>query len=129
MVREDSLPLRILPALRSVFPEIEFKEADTAENLEAEGRDLILLDSALGIEEVLLIDDPDDLKMSKTCSMHDFDLPITIRILMKLKAIDSVLIIAIPSGMAEEKAIEDTSRILRGLIKGKKTRKDAPPSS
>ena len=53
--------------------------------------------------------------MSKTASMHDFDLPITLRILIKLKAIDSVKIIAIPAGYEEKKAIEEISAIIKAI--------------
>jgi hypothetical protein len=112
LVDADSLPLRILPKLRQDFPSVEFKEYDTSENLEDEGRDLIILDTAFGIESVTLIDDVDTLQLSKTCSMHDFDLPITLRILLKLKTIDSVKIIAVPSGYPEDKALAETSEII-----------------
>ena len=115
LVEADALPLRILSGLRERFPGIEFKEADTAENIEDEGRDLVILDTAFGIEEPTLIDDVDSLQMSKTCSMHDFDLPITLRILIKLKAIDSVRIIAIPAGYDEVKAVEEVSRIIESF--------------
>jgi hypothetical protein len=116
LVKEDSLPLRIMPKLRKKFLEIEFKEFDTAENLEDEGRDPVILDTAFGIDSVTLIDDVDNLQMSKTCSMHDFDLPITLRILLKLKAIDSVKIIAIPAGYDEKKAIKEICVILEKMM-------------
>lgn len=116
LVEEDSIPLRLLPRLRRHFPDIDFKEADTAENLEDEGRDLIILDAALGIESVTLIDDIDNLSLSKTCSMHDFDLPLTLRVLQKMKAIDSVQIIAVPIGYSEKKAFSEVCNILSTLL-------------
>lgn len=115
LVDGDALPLRLMPRLREIFPYLEFKEFDTAENLEGEGRDLVILDTALGIEIVTLIDDVDMLQVSKTCSMHDFDLPITLRILLKLKAIDSVKIIAVPAGYQESKAVAEISQILASI--------------
>ena len=115
LVEADSLPLRLMPKLKNFFPSIEFKEFDTAENLEDEGRDLIILDTAFGIENVTLIDDVDTLQLSKTASMHDFDLPITLRILIKLKAIDSVKIIAIPAGYDEKKALPEIKEIIGNL--------------
>lgn len=111
----------MLPALRKKFPDIEFKEADTAENLEDEGRDLTILDAAMGIDEVTLIEDLDNLQLSKRFSMHDFDLPITLRILMKLKAIDSVKIIAVPMGYNKEKAIKEAVKIINELASGSKS--------
>ena len=52
LVEADSLPLRLMPKLEKLLPSVEFKEFDTAENLEDEGRDLIILDTAFGIEKV-----------------------------------------------------------------------------
>ncbi len=116
LVEEDSLALKLLPKLRKAFKGIEFKEFDTSENLEDEGGDLIILDTAFGIEKVTLIEDLDSLQMSKTCSMHDFDLPITLRILIKLKAIDSVKIIAIPAGYDEKLAGKEAAEIIGELF-------------
>jgi len=116
LVEQDSLVLKLLPRLRKSFKHIEFKEFDTSENLEDEGRDLIILDTAFGIDKVMLIEDLDSLQMSKTCSMHDFDLPITLRILIKLKAIDSVKIIAIPAGYSRDEAIKEIKEIIAGLF-------------
>ncbi len=116
LVPQDSLPLRLVPRLRKLFLQIEFKEFDTAENLEDEGRDPVILDSAFGIDKVTLIEDIDSLQMSKTASMHDFDLPITLRILKKLKAIDSVRIIAIPANYPEKKALDESAAIIRSIF-------------
>ena len=116
LVESDSLPIRMLPGLRRAFRGVEFKEYDTSENLEEEGRDLTILDTAFGIGNVTLIDDLDSLQMSKTCSMHDFDLPITLRILLKLEAIDSVRIIAVPAGYPLNKAIEESKEIIDRLL-------------
>jgi len=116
LVESDSLPALMLPSLRRAFKTVEFKEYDTSENLEEEGRDLTILDTAFGIGKVALIEDLDDLQMSKTCSMHDFDLPITLRILIKLKAIDSVKIIAVPAGYPLNKAVEESKEIIDRLL-------------
>lgn len=117
LVEADSLPLLMLPSLRRAFKNVEFKEYDASENLEDEGRDLTILDTAFGIDSVTLIDDLDNLQMSKTCSMHDFDLPITLRILLKLKAIDTVRIIAVPAGYDKKMAEKEVTEIIKGLIK------------
>lgn len=116
LVKADSLPLRILPKLREIFPSIEFKEFDTAENLEDEGRDLVILDAAQGIDKVVLIEDLESLSQSKKYSMHDFDLPITLLLLKKLKAIDSVRIIAVPMDYDEKKAVEEAAKLISSSL-------------
>jgi len=115
LVKEDSLPLRILPKLREKFPSIEFKEFDTAENLEEEGRDLVILDAAKGIDDVILLDGIENIRLSSRYSMHDFDLAITLRLLKKMDVIDSVKIIAVPADYEEKEAVEEIGRIISHL--------------
>ncbi|VVC03371.1 Uncharacterised protein [Candidatus Bilamarchaeum dharawalense] len=116
LVKEDSLAFHLLPKLVKKFPEIEFKEFDSAENLESEGRDLLILDVAKGIDKVSILNGFDDLEITHAYSMHDFDLSVTLRILKKIKAIDSVKIIAIPIDYDEKKALKEVMELLRTLI-------------
>ncbi|MFN7990980.1 MAG: hypothetical protein U0R44_02360 [Candidatus Micrarchaeia archaeon] len=116
LVRKDSAALRVLPRLRKEFPSVEFKEFDAAENLEDEGRDLVILDAAEGLDEPALIEDLDALAKGKIYSMHDFDLALTLKLLKKVGAIDSVRIIAIPCAMPVSKAFRPLCRILSSLL-------------
>lgn len=116
LVKEDSLALKLVASLAKKFPNIEFKEFDSAENLESEGRDLVILDVAKGIEAVTLLDGFNDLETTHAYSMHDFDLSVTLRILKKIKAIDSVKIIAVPIEYDEKKALEDVIKLLSTLL-------------
>lgn len=115
LVDADSIALRILPSLRRKFPEVEFKEFDAAENLEQEGRDLLILDSAVGIRKPVLLDglgSIDSLSGGKAYSMHDFDLALTLKLLKKMGSIDSVRIIAVPSSMGARSALPAVCRLL-----------------
>jgi Ni,Fe-hydrogenase maturation factor len=116
LVDADSIALRLMPLLQRRFPGLAFKEFDAAENLEQEGRDLVILDSAIGLEDVALLEDLDALAMGRTCSMHDFDLALTLKLLKKMGAIDSVRIIAVPSDYPLTKALKETSRIISNII-------------
>jgi Ni,Fe-hydrogenase maturation factor len=116
LVRKDSIAMRMLPALRKKFPQIEFREADTAENLESEGRDLLILDSAESIDRVTLLEGLEHLEMPKAYSMHDFDLPITLKLLKKLGKLDSVRIIAVPHGYPLRKAVAEASALISSLL-------------
>ncbi len=122
LVEEDSIALRMLPALRKRFPCVEFKEFDAAENLEAEGRDLIIIDAAAGIDRVVLLDDLSALEGGKIYSMHDFDLSLTLKLLKKMGALDSIRIIAVPSGFSERRAVPACSRLLSSLLSGSASR-------
>lgn len=116
LVKEDSLPLKLLPKLYKLFPQIRFKEFDAAENLEHEGRNLILLDTAFGINKVSVITDTEAFQIDKKYSMHDFDLAIQLKLLKKLKKIDSVKIIAVPPGYPKKKALEEVRGIISTLL-------------
>lgn len=114
LVGEDSVPLRILDCLRKRFPSLEFIEFDTTEDLEE--RDLVILDTVKGIRKVEIIDDIDKIMTGKVYSMHDFDLAQSLKLMKKMKMLDSVLIIGIPMGMSSDKAFEDVSRVLEKII-------------
>jgi hypothetical protein len=122
LVDADSIALRLLPLLRARFPQADFREFDAAEDLEREGRDLVILDAATGISRVVLLGGLDSLKAGKACSMHDFDLALTLRLLMKMGAIDSVRIIAVPSSMPLRKALPGACRALSSLLSGNASR-------
>lgn len=118
LVQEDSIALRLMPLLQVRFPEIKFKECDSSENMEREGRDLIILDSAMGLKRVELIEDLARVDMGKIYSMHDFDLSITLRLLKKINAIDSVRIIAVPHDYPLKKAFGEAVAAISSLRLG-----------
>ena len=112
-LENDSLPLRLLSKLRERFSDIEFKEVDPTEGLESEGRDLVIIDSVEGIDEVVEIDSIERLHTNRVCSMHDFDLAYNLKLLKKVGKIDSVRIIGVPMGIGEDEALNQIQSILR----------------
>ncbi len=105
LVRDDSVPIRIMPELKKAFPKIEIREIDGVENIEEEGRDLTIIDSADGIDKVEIITDLEAIVMQKIYTMHDFDLGITLRLLKRMGKLDSALIFAVPRKYPEKKAL------------------------
>jgi len=122
LVAQDSIALALMPKLKERFPSVEFKEFDPTENLENEGRDLVIMDSAIGIAEVTLLEDAAGLELSGRYSMHDLDLPITLKLLKKLNAIDSVKIIAVPHNHPLERALKEIVPIISSLLSGNASR-------
>jgi Ni,Fe-hydrogenase maturation factor len=112
LVREDSLPLKLIVKLRKEFPSLEFKEFDTVEDLEIE-KELNIIDSVKGIKKVELIEDVDSIVTEKIYSMHDFDLGYNLKLLKKMKMIDKVRIFGIPMKINEKEAFEQLSKIIR----------------
>lgn len=109
LVPEDSLALKVAEKLGAKF---QFKILDAVEDIEKEGRDLIILDMAQGIEKTMLIKDLDALQTNPIYSMHDFDISLALKLLKKIGKIDSVRIVAIPKNYGLEKALRETRNIL-----------------
>jgi len=115
LVEKDRLPLELMKELQEEFPQIEFKEFDTAEDLQNEGRNLNIIDSVEGIKKVELITDIDSLQTSKIFSLHDFDLAYTLKLLKKMKMIDSVKIFGVPMNAKKEVALEQLKELIKKL--------------
>jgi len=113
LLENDSLPLKLLPKLREMFSDIDFKEIEPTEDLDREGRDLVILDSVEGIDDVMKINSIEQLHTNKVYSMHDFDLGYNLKLLKKVGKIDSVRIIGIPMGISEGEALNQIQSILR----------------
>ncbi len=115
LLKEDSLPIKLLPKLRQLYPNIEFKEIDPTENLEAQGKHLIILDTIKNIDKITIIDDINKLKANKLYSMHDFDLALNLKLLKKLNKIELVKIIGLPMEISKNEAIKQISKLLNNI--------------
>ena len=112
LVKEDSLPLRILPVLQKKFPEINFVEFEPTEDLPKE-ENLVIIDTVINAKDVMLIDDIDKFVQTKALSLHDFDLGLNLKLAKKLGKIKSVKIIGVPPGLGEVEALQKISKSLR----------------
>ena len=112
LVEQDSMPLRLLGRLRERFPNIEFKEFDPSENLEAEGGDLCIIDAVEGIRKAVLITDIGSIKTQAAYSVHDFDLGHSLKLLKKLGYLDSVRIFGVPMEIGEKEALEQLTELI-----------------
>ena len=120
LVPKDNLALKILPEIKSKFPNINFKEFDPTENLHKEGRKLKIMDVVEGLDRVKLISFPpkpfNHLQINKPFSLHDFDLTQNLKLLKKMNIIDKVEIIGIPQKISKEEAINQSQLILRKWV-------------
>ncbi len=116
LVEEDSLPMKFIPQLQKDFPQIEFKEIDSAEQVEDEGRDLMIIDAVAGLVNVVVITDLESIELQKIYTMHDFDLGITLKLLKKMDKLDSVLIFGIPLHYEKEKAYAELRSAIRKAL-------------
>ncbi|MFH1751039.1 MAG: hypothetical protein ABH863_05145 [Candidatus Micrarchaeota archaeon] len=117
LVEEDSLPLKLIPDLQKAFPQIEFKEIDSAEQVEDEGRDLVIIDAVSGIKKVEVISDLNSIQLEKIYTMHDFDLGITLKLLKKIDKLDSALIFGVPQHYPKGKALRELDASINSHLK------------
>ncbi|MEM7821385.1 MAG: hypothetical protein QXX38_01040 [Candidatus Aenigmatarchaeota archaeon] len=96
LLKENNVAINIAKKLKHELPWINFTFFDVVENLEKEGKNLIIMDVAKGIKNVEIIEDFKRIKREKIFSMHDFDLSFELRILKRLGLIESFKIICIP---------------------------------
>jgi len=122
LVKEDSLPLKLIDKLKKEFPSLEFKEFDTVEDLELE-KELNIIDTVKGIKKVELIEDIDKIVTDKIYSMHDFDLGYNLKLLKKMKMIDKVKIFGVPMSISEEEAFLELCKLISYFINNEKFRK------
>lgn len=120
-VKEDFLALKIIPLLKKEFPKIDFKEFDSAEDLQKEGRNLIILDAVENLREVKLfefnsLEDFDKIQANKVYSMHDFDLGYNLKLLKKINLLDKVRVIGVPFEIEEKEAFNQIQLILRKCV-------------
>jgi hypothetical protein len=95
LVKEDSLPLKLLPKFRREFPGVTFEEADPNENFVPE-EGSIIIDTVQGIKEVRWFDSLDDFAGTKSVSPHDYDLGFHLNFLNKLSKIRNIQILGVP---------------------------------
>ena len=108
---QDSLPVKLLPKLKSELPQFKFIHIDPTENLPEENH-LILIDTILDIKEVKILTDIDKIQSSPNISMHDFDLGFQLKLMKKLGKIKKVTIIGVPSEGDENKILEQIEKSL-----------------
>ena len=111
MLEQDSLPLVLMPELQKEFPNIEFIEANSPDEIENE-KEINILDTVNGIERVSLMNDIDDLCSNRSCSLHDFDLGMTLKLMKKMGKLKKVRIFGIPMDYPREKTLNELKNLI-----------------
>ena len=114
LVKQDSLPIRLLPKLKRELPNIDFVEFDPTEDFPKE-KQLIIVDTVLDIKRVILLKDINKIQLNKVCSLHDFDMGYNLKLMKKFKLIDNVWIIGVPEKISEKKAVQQIKEVITNL--------------
>ncbi len=113
----DSLPIELIPELFKEFPEIQFTQFDPNENLKPINKELIIIDTAKGIEDVCLITNMDSILDNKLYSPHDLDLGFNLKLLERLGKLDSVKILAVPMKIKKQAALAQLVDLLYKMLR------------
>ncbi|MCK9352510.1 MAG: hypothetical protein WCT49_06180 [Candidatus Paceibacterota bacterium] len=111
----DSLPLRILPSLRSCFPDIEFTVLDPNEEWKIPD-EMVMIDTVVGIKELTVFNDLKHFIEAPRVSVHDFDAFFNLIYLQKLGKLKKIKIFGIPPEMEENAAAEILTKAIKSYI-------------
>ena len=109
----DNLPLKLAPKLEKFFPEMDFVIIDPSENLKPINKELIIIDTVEGIENVVLIDDIKKLETGKIYSLHDFDLAFNLKLLQKIGRLKKVKVFGVPMKGDEKEILEQLEKMMK----------------
>jgi len=112
----DSMPIKLAPELKKIFPKIKFIVKDPNENLKPDNGVLYIIDTVVGIKKVEIITDLDKIQLDKIYSAHDFDLGFNLKLLQKIGELNAVIIIGIPSGIKKEDALVNLVESINNVI-------------
>jgi Ni,Fe-hydrogenase maturation factor len=116
LVEKDSLALQVAEQLKGKIRGIEFVAIDSLDALqEKEKQNLCIMDVAVGIKKVELIEHVEKLFTKQPVSSHDLDLAMQLKILQKLGKLGKVKIIAVPAQYDLRKAVREVEKIIKTL--------------
>ena len=116
LLPEDSLPLRLVPDLRKALPEIDFVVADPIENLKPQNKELIIIDTILGIKNIVVINNINKIQLSPLYSAHDLDLGFNLKLLAKLGQLQKITIFGLPPNFPPKKALKRLIPQIKALV-------------
>src|SRR3989338_8798508 len=110
-LKEDCLPLLILPKLKIAIPQVNFIEFEPTEDLPRKD-ELIIIDTVINAKEVVVLHDVERFVQGKALSMHDCDLGFNLKIAKKMKWLNKLTIIGLPPNINQDEAVEKIKSIL-----------------
>lgn len=110
----DSLPLRLLPALRGAFPRTEFITLDPNEDWDAPSH-MYIIDTVVGLTEPTVFTDLGAFVAAPRLTCHDFDAYANLLLLKKLGKLEHVTIYGLPPLYGESEVLAWLIDTLAGL--------------
>lgn len=111
-LKNDSLPIQLIPRLQKIFPNISFEIKDPNEEWNIP-EELTIIDTVINIKEVVVFDDLKIFDTAPKLTMHDFDALSNLCYMKKLGKLKKIKIIGIPPNMSYEKTLEAIKKVLQ----------------
>ena len=112
----DSLPVRIMPLLKTKLPRFNFVKYDPTEELISGKDGLIFIDTIVGIKKITVFNSLSAFTASPSISVHDYDLYLELSLRKKLKKLKDFFIIGLPGHLTPEKAAIEVCKILKSAV-------------
>ncbi len=112
----DNLPIQLKPELEKIFPEYNFIITDPNENLKPDNKKLVIIDTIVGINEAIVLDNIDKIQDSPRYSMHDFDLGFNLKLLQKIGELEKVIIFGLPIKSKKKIILEQLVKLIQQTI-------------
>lgn len=117
LVKKDTLALKLIPFLKKEFPQIEFKEFDSIEDIQNEGSVIYIIDTVEDIANVIIISNIDQIEVPNNFyTIHDMDLGYMLKLMKKVNMIERVIIFGIPmNGISKMKILNQLKEKIRSI--------------
>ncbi len=115
-LEKDNLPVKILPELKKIFPQVSFAHLDPYEFDLPPSDPWIIIDTVQGLKKVALLKPNQINSATNRTTLHDFDLTWQLKLIQKVKKNTAIHIIGIPMGYDKDTALKETASILSTLL-------------
>lgn len=112
LVKDDNLPIQMMPYLKKELPQFLFRHFDPTETDKICDRP-IFVDTILGSKKITIYSDLSEFQLSPRVSAHDYDLPLFLGLMIKLSKIKNFTLIGIPNEYTLKRALKETVKVLR----------------
>lgn len=99
IVPEDAGAVKMLPKLQKQFPDISFIHSDPTGNWWKGDTALTIIDTVQGIHKVTVFTSLELIEETQSLTVHDYDLYMDLKLMMKLGKIKSFQIIGVPTNV------------------------------
>ncbi len=112
----DNAPIKLVPELQKKFPDTNFIIQDPNENTKPSSKgELIIIDTVINTNKVIIINDINKLETNPIYSMHDFDLAFNLKLLKKIGQLKKLTIFGVPPDINKKTALEQLIYLLKKL--------------